>query len=255
VDKEIYFKKNNKNPELAGKLREVIKQVSHSKKWPKLKRLDENGEVMRNAKGKAVLVNAYSLLQDHFYQHMREAGFRDFERGERGSTAEHLSVLDYKIKQDTARAAALDQQAVQKQKRLDSLEKQTAIAKKDADVFAEVDAMGKPALLGGFNVTADELKKLKRLAKEGQQSRATIKDLLGKYDTQAAENAGMKAKLKRYGEGLGINDVMRYHTAQQRAPRRLAETVADIMRQPPERTAPERGVPQRKRGHGMEIGG
>jgi len=32
VDKEIYFKKNNKNPDLAGKLREVVKQVSHSKK-------------------------------------------------------------------------------------------------------------------------------------------------------------------------------------------------------------------------------
>jgi len=47
VDKEIYFKKNNKDPELAGKLREVIKQVSHSKKWPKLKQLDENGEVKR----------------------------------------------------------------------------------------------------------------------------------------------------------------------------------------------------------------
>jgi hypothetical protein len=32
VDKEVYFRKDNKDPELAGKLREVIKQVSHSKK-------------------------------------------------------------------------------------------------------------------------------------------------------------------------------------------------------------------------------
>jgi len=51
VDKEIYFKKNNKNPDLAGKLREVVKQVSHSKKWPKFK--DDEGH----------WINSYSLLQ------------------------------------------------------------------------------------------------------------------------------------------------------------------------------------------------
>ncbi len=93
VDKEIYFKKNNKNPELAGKLREVIKQVSHSKKWPRFKG-KEGG-----------WVNSYSLLQDRFYEHMKTAGFDGFERGERGSTAEHLTVLEYKTKQETDRLA------------------------------------------------------------------------------------------------------------------------------------------------------
>jgi len=74
VQKEVYFKKNNKDPEKAGKLREVITQVSHSKKWPKLKQLDENGEVKRNAKGKAILVNSYSLLQDRYHDHMKQVG-------------------------------------------------------------------------------------------------------------------------------------------------------------------------------------
>ena len=106
VQKEVYFKKN-KDPELAGKLKEVITQVSHSKKWPKLKQVDENDEIKRNDKGKAVLVNAYSLLQDHFYEHMRDAGFIGFERGERGSIAEHLTVLEYKTQQETERAAAM----------------------------------------------------------------------------------------------------------------------------------------------------
>jgi hypothetical protein len=45
---------------------------------------------------------------------------------------------------------------------------------------------------------------------------------------------------------------MRYYEAMQRAPRRLAETVADIKRQPPE-NAPERSAPERGRGHGIEI--
>jgi hypothetical protein len=98
VNKEIYFRKNNKNPELAGKLREVIKQVSHSKKWGKIKHYDENGEILRNSKGKPIFTFAYSILQDNFHNHMKKAGFTGFERGERNSTAEHLSVLEFKAK-------------------------------------------------------------------------------------------------------------------------------------------------------------
>ncbi len=110
VDKEIRWTKRCKDPALVGTVREVIKQVSHSKKWPREKQLDEHGEVVRNEKGKAVLVNSYSLLQDRFHEHMRAAGFTDFERGERGSTAQHLDTLEYKIQQDKERAAALGEQ-------------------------------------------------------------------------------------------------------------------------------------------------
>ncbi len=249
VDKEIYFKKNNKNPELAGKLREVIKQVSHSKKWPKLKQVDEHGEVKRNAKGKAVLVNAYSLLQDHFYEHMRAAGFRDFERGERGSTAEHLTVLEYKTKQETERAAAMSEQADKQRKRLDMLEKKTAVAKGEAASFADVDATGKPALLGGFNVTADEMKKLKTLGKEGVKSRSVIAELKARISELLRKIAGLEKDLAQY-RGMGITDDMKYYRAKQRAPRRMAEVVADVMRQPPERPTPEKR--ERERGARLE---
>lgn len=99
VDKEIKWTKRCKDPALVGTVKEVVKQVSHSKKWPRFK--DEKGS----------WVNSYSLLQDRFHEHMQAAGFTDFKRGERGSTAEHLSVLDYKIQQEKARAAALEKQA------------------------------------------------------------------------------------------------------------------------------------------------
>ena len=100
VDKEIYYRKNNKNPELAGKLKEVIKQVSHSKKWGRIKHLDEHGDIIRNSKGKPQFTYAYSILQDNFYTHMKEKGFTGFKRGERNSTAEHLSVLESKSKKE-----------------------------------------------------------------------------------------------------------------------------------------------------------
>jgi hypothetical protein len=99
VTKEILWSKRCKNPELVGKVKEVIPQISHSKKWPMRVPVERDG--------KTFVVNSYSLLQDRYFNHMRAAGFDDIHRGERGSTAEHLEVLDYKIKQDESRLGDL----------------------------------------------------------------------------------------------------------------------------------------------------
>ena len=266
VQKELYFKKNNKNPELAGKLKEVITQVSHSKKWPKLKQLDEHGDPMKNAKGKTVLVNAYSVLQDHFFQHMRDAGFLGFERGERGSTAEHLSVLEYKSQKETERAATmtavveqkqetaaeLDEQAAKKKKRLDSLEQKTAVAKKEAATFADIDRMGeKKTITGNIPLSPADWKTISGLAKESVKSRPIITDLKRRINDLVGRIAGLEKELQRY-KGMGLTDTMRYYEARQRAPRRLAEIVADIMRKPPEQATTER-TPDKKKTHGVEI--
>ena len=66
---------------------------------------DANGSyvIVKNPDGTPVLVTSYSLLQDRFFEHMSGAAFEDFVRGERGSTTEHLSSLDYQIKKDTER--------------------------------------------------------------------------------------------------------------------------------------------------------
>jgi hypothetical protein len=282
VDKEIYFKKNNKNPELAGKLREVIKQVSHSKKWPKLKQPDEHGEVRRNAKGKAILVNAYSLLQDHFYEHMREAGFLGFERGERGSTAEHLSVLEYKTQKEAERAATLaaaaeekqkaaaaldtaiedkeqaaaelDEKTVKKRKQLDALEKKTAAAKKEAATIGEIAGMVKPALFGGnLQISPADWKKVSGLAKEGVKSRGIIAELKAKVNSLLSQINGLKERLAELGGERSITEDVKYFQARQRAPRRLAEAVAEIMRRPPEQQEHERPAPERKRDRGLDI--
>ena len=47
---------------------------------------------MLNAKGKKILKSSYSVLQDDFFNFMRNAGYTDVERGECGSTEEHLTV-------------------------------------------------------------------------------------------------------------------------------------------------------------------
>ena len=264
VEKKVYFKKNNKDPQKAGKLKETIMQVSHSKKWPRVMQHDENGEVVRNARGKAILVNSYSLLQDRFHAHMQAAGYTDFERGERGSTAQHLSVLEYKTQQETARleavaaqvaqgqqaAAEQDAAAQKKKKELAGLDKKLAVKGKAAATLDEVRGMGKNTTLGGKVALAPgDWRLVYSLAKEGLSSRDARRESDAKIERLARENAGMQARLKQYGEGIGITGAMRYLQARQRAPRRMEDVITEILSQPPEqRQDPSRQQTRRKDG-------
>lgn len=72
-------------------------QVSHSKKWASRPVLDASGNPMRTKSGKIVLRKSYSVLQDRFHDHMFAAGFTDVQRGERGSTEEHLTTVQFKV--------------------------------------------------------------------------------------------------------------------------------------------------------------
>ena len=127
VEKEIRWTKRCKDKALVDTVKQVIHQVSHSKKWASVKALDENGEPIRTEDGKAVLIPSYSLLQDRFYEHMKNAGFKDFERGVRGSTTQHLSVLDYKIKQDNAKLVRIEQEVEAQQKELATVSKKLTV--------------------------------------------------------------------------------------------------------------------------------
>ena len=92
VEKQILWTKRCKDKSLVGTVKETIQQVSMSKKWASKPALDENGTPILSAKGKPVLKKSYSVLQDDFFRYMRDAGYNDVERGERGSSEEHLTV-------------------------------------------------------------------------------------------------------------------------------------------------------------------
>ena len=111
VEKEIRWTKRCKDKSLVGKVKETVMQVSMSKKWASQPAVDEaTGEPLRTAKGKPVLRKSYSVLQDDFFQQMRSAGYTDLERGERGSTEEHLTVTQFKVKCEQERLAQLQGQ-------------------------------------------------------------------------------------------------------------------------------------------------
>ncbi len=121
VEKKILWSKRCKDKSLVGTVKETIQQVSMSKKWDSKPALDEHGKPLLNANGKTVLRKSYSVLQDDFFAAMRKAGYDDVERGERGSSEEHLTVTQFKVQQEQARLAEFTEQNRQQEKQAATL--------------------------------------------------------------------------------------------------------------------------------------
>ena len=192
VEKQILWSKRCKDEALRGTVKETITQVSRSKKWDSKPVLDENGNPMLNAKGKKILKSSYSVLQDDFFHFMRAAGYTDVERGERGSTEEHLTVTQFKVQAEQQRLEAVTGQVAQaeqsledtkvatekQKKKLEALQKETKTAKTIALTVQDIEAMGKKATFGNnITLTPDECDTLKRYAVNGIIANADNKRL------------------------------------------------------------------------------
>ena len=192
VEKLILWSKRCKDKSLVGTVKETIMQVSSSKKWQSKPSLDENGNPILTAKGKPVLKKSYSILQDDFFNAMRAAGYTDVQRGERGSTEEHLTVTQFKVQAEQERLEAVtglvaqaeqtleDTQAAadRQKKRLAVLQKETKTAKAAALTIQDIESMGKKnALTGNISLTPQECDTLKQHAINGIAARADNKQL------------------------------------------------------------------------------
>ena len=173
-------------------------QVSRSKKWDSKPVLDENGNPMINEKGKKILKSSYSVLQDDFFHFMRAAGYDDVERGERGSTEEHLTVTQFKVQAEQQRLEAVTGQVAQaeqsledakaatekQKKKLEALQKETKVAKTVAMTVQEIEAMDKKSpITGNITLTPNECDTLKRYATNGIIFNAENERLKGKLES------------------------------------------------------------------------
>ncbi len=170
VEKQILWTKRCKDKSLVGTVKETVNQISHSKKWKSPQALDENGNVIFNEKGKPVLIPSYSILQDDFFNHMQRAGFNDFIRGEKGSTAEHLSCLQYEIQQDKKRLEEIKERLQSEEIRYDEI--QTA-----NKTFLEIDSMGKKTITGKVTISSEDFNDLSNMAKQSVVARSKIYNL------------------------------------------------------------------------------
>jgi len=223
VEKEIRWTKRCKDKALVGTVKEVIHQVSHSKKWASIKALNEKGEQIRTEDGKAVLIPSYSLLQDRFFEHMRTAGFKDFERGVRGSTTRHLSVLDYKIQQDNVKLAQIEKQLEVQQKELADVSEQFTVERQSGKKFRELDELGRKKVFGKVTLAEEDFKEVISLAKEGVLSCSKIADL-----TQALQKASLRIfDLQNSWEQL-YEQTSEFREAILLAPQRVKEVFEEI---------------------------
>ena len=233
VEKQILWSKRCKDEALRGTVKEVITQVSRSKKWESKPVLDEDGNPMLNARGKKILRSSYSVLQDDFFHFMRVAGYTDLERGERGSTEEHLTVTQFKVQAEQQRLEAVTGQvaqaeqslenakaATEKQKRkLEALQKETKTAKTLALTVQDIEAMGKKATFGNnITLTPDECRTLKDYAvssfaekaekikykQKFEQAEKSAKTWKQRYDALHEQYQELKKKAQPFLDALEI---------------------------------------------------
>ena len=246
VEKQILWSKRCKDKALVGTVKETVMQVSRSKKWASKPLLDESGKPVLQKNGKPALKKSYSVLQDNFFNFMRAAGYTDIERGERGSTEEHLTVTQFKVQREQERLGSLSAQIDQKEqhltqtsKALSKKEKELAVVQKktvitkDALIHAQdVESLGKRTLLGNYSLTEDELSSLKKQAAHGyvvDVENRQLKQQLAAAKRDCAEWQTRYRDLR--------NDVQPYLDAMRHAPERVRNFFENLLARKPERTA------------------
>ena len=145
VEKQIKWSTRCKDKSLIGTVKETIMQVSSSKKWLSKPAVDDTGAPLLTKSGKPVLRKSYSVLQDDFHNAMRQAGYNDVERGERGSSEEHLTVTQFKVEQEQARLTELVERSDQKEQQAAALDKKIAkIQKQQTAIVDQIEAKALP---------------------------------------------------------------------------------------------------------------
>ena len=246
VEKQILWSKRCKDKALVGTVKETVMQVSRSKKWASKPLLDDAGKPVLQKNGKPVLKKSYSILQDDFFNYMRNAGYTDVERGERGSTEEHLTVTQFKVQREQERLDTLTAQADQKEQSL--AQTNAVLSKKERELAAvqkksiltknalihaqDVASLGKKTLLGNYSLTEEEFSQLKSQAAHGFMVDVENRQL--KQQLSAAQQDSIKWQT-RYRDLR--NEVQPYLDAMRHAPERVRNFFENLLARKPERTA------------------
>ena len=225
VEKQILWTKRCKDKSLVGTVKEIVNQISHSKKWKSPQAVDENGNPVFNEKGKPVLIPSYSILQDDFFNHMQRAGFNDFIRGEKGSTTEHLSCLQYEIQQDKKRLEEIKERLQSEEIRYDEI--QTA-----NKTFLEIDSMGKKTLMGKVTISSEDFNDLSTMAKQSVAARSKIFDLERENKRLREVNWELQSRINRLSARLHeLEQVCApYLEAMRLMPEKVKAFISDVLK-------------------------
>ena len=223
VEKEILWSKRCKDEALRGMVREIIHQVSRSKKWAYPEAVDEQGKPILGKNGNPIRIPSYSLLQDRFYEHMRLAGFDGFERGELGSTRVNLNSLDFKIQEDKKRLIQLEKLVAAKEMKLEQVSEKLVAQKQVNKQYHDLDGIGKKTVFGKIELTAKDYTDVISLAREGILSRVKISELTQKLQDAGARILDLQSSWERLYE-----QTKDFRQAIKLAPQRVKEVFTEI---------------------------
>ena len=230
VEKQILWTRRCKDKSLVGTVKETIMQVSSSKKWLSKPAVDEQGQPILQKNGKPVLRKSYSVLQDDFFKAMRKAGYSDLERGERGSSEEHLTVTQFKVEKEKQQLEALEKKLEAKAAALSKVEAKTKVRKELAADYMEIDSMGQSTLLGKVQFSSGEAERLKGLSKEALLSRSEIAVLSRELGEAKNEAALWKSRYERL-----LEQTKDFLAALRRAPELVRSFIAKVCSMEPEK--------------------
>ena len=232
VERQILWSKRCKDKALVGTVKETVMQVSRSKKWASKPLLDDAGKPIMQKNGKPVLKKSYSVLQDDFFNYMRNAGYTDVERGERGSTEEHLTVTQFKVRREQERLDTLTAQADQQKQSLAAIQKKSTLTKNALIHAQDVATLGKKTLLGNYSLTEEEFSQLKSQAAHGFMVDVENRQLKQQLSAAQQNSINWQTRYRNLR-----NEVQPYLDAMRHAPERVRYFFENLLAQKPERTA------------------
>ena len=232
VEKQILWSKRCKDKALVGTVKETVMQVSRGKKWASKPLLDDAGKPVLQKNGKPVLKKSYSVLQDDFFHYMRNAGYTDVERGERGSTEEHLTVTQFKVRREQERLDTLTAQADQQKQSLAAIQKKSTLTKNALIHAQDVATLGKKTLLGNYSLTEEEFSQLKSQAAHGFMVDVENRQLKQQLSAAQQNSINWQTRYRNLR-----NEVQPYLDAMRHAPERVRYFFENLLAQKPERTA------------------
>lgn len=150
--------------------------------------------------------DSYSRLQDEYYKFITARGY-DLERGEKGNTAEHLSVAEYKLKKTEEHLQEISEKAVETKRNLAKENDYSVMLRKKSRHEYTVAQQAKTEAEKSKNESAQaktEAERVKREAQKAQEEaalRIRVANLNSSMIRQMAElnadnNRAEKEKLK-----------------------------------------------------------
>ena len=202
-----------------------------------------------------------ALPKTNYIKTMHNAGYTDVERGERGSTEEHLTVTQFKVQREQERldslTAQVDQKAQslaktsqtlsKKEKELAAVQKKATLTKEALIHARDLDYIGKRTFLGNYSLTEEEFSKLKKQADHGYMMDVENRRL--KEELSTAKKEAVRWSNKYHDLWY---DVKPYLDALHRAPELVRGFLEKILAPKQERTMNEQQK-NRKRGQDVEL--